>query len=107
MSEGKMNAEKLTTVYLKIKDKRSELSAEFNEKDAELSDPLDKVKGGVVGCGGEEGGGGGGGPAGRSKGARGEGLRRDCFTCLLEHVIGLVIGLLCMSLYFSKKHLNC
>ena len=44
MSEGKMNAEKLTTVYLKIKDKRSELSAEFKEKDAELSDQLDKVK---------------------------------------------------------------
>jgi hypothetical protein len=38
------NAEKLTAVYLKIKDKRSELSAEFKEKDAELSDQLDKVK---------------------------------------------------------------
>ena len=44
MSEGKLNAEKLTTVYLKIKDKRSELSAEFKEKDAELSEQLDKVK---------------------------------------------------------------
>ena len=44
MSEGKLNAEKLTTVYLKIKDKRSELSAEFKEKDAELSDQLNKVK---------------------------------------------------------------
>ena len=44
MSEEKLNAEKLTTVYLKIKDKRSELSAEFKEKDAELSDQLNKVK---------------------------------------------------------------
>ena len=44
MSEEKLNAEKLTTVYLKIKDKRSELSAEFKEKDAELSEQLDKVK---------------------------------------------------------------
>lgn len=44
MSEEKLNAEKLTSVYLKIKDKRSELSAEFKEKDAELSDQLDKVK---------------------------------------------------------------
>ena len=35
MSEEKLNAEKLTAVYLKIKDKRSELSAEFKEKDAE------------------------------------------------------------------------
>ena len=44
MSEEKLNAEKLTTVYLKIKDKRSELSAEFKEKDAELLEQLDKVK---------------------------------------------------------------
>jgi len=38
------NAEKLTTVYLKIKDKRAELSADFKEKDAELVEQLDKVK---------------------------------------------------------------
>ena len=44
MSEEKLTAEKLTTVYLKIKDKRSELSAEFKEKDAELLEQLDKVK---------------------------------------------------------------
>ena len=44
MSEEKLTAEKLTTVYLKIKDKRSELSAEFKEKDAELVEQLDKVK---------------------------------------------------------------
>jgi hypothetical protein len=44
MSKEKLTAEKLTTVYLKIKDKRSELSAEFKEKDAELLDQLDKVK---------------------------------------------------------------
>ena len=44
MSEEKLSAEKLTSVYLKIKDKRSELSAEFKEKDAELVEQLDKVK---------------------------------------------------------------
>ena len=44
MSEEKLNAEKLTAVYLKIKDRRSELSAEFKEKDAELSEQLNKVK---------------------------------------------------------------
>jgi|TARA_X000001382_G_scaffold127641_1_gene115840 DNA-dependent RNA polymerase auxiliary subunit epsilon len=38
------NAEKLTAVYLKIKDKRAELSADFKEKDAELVEQLDKVK---------------------------------------------------------------
>jgi hypothetical protein len=44
MSEEKLTAEKLTTVYLKIKDKRSQLSADFKEKDAELVEQLDKVK---------------------------------------------------------------
>jgi len=38
------NAEKLTAVYLKIKDKRAELSADFKEKDTELVEQLDKVK---------------------------------------------------------------
>tara|TARA_R110002012_G_scaffold48656_1_gene126395 strand:- start:1423 stop:1818 length:396 start_codon:yes stop_codon:yes gene_type:complete len=38
------NAEKLTSIYLKIKDKRSELSAKFKEEDSALSDQLDKVK---------------------------------------------------------------
>ena len=33
MSEGKSTAEQLTKVYLKIKDKRSELSAAFKEED--------------------------------------------------------------------------
>jgi len=44
MSEEKLTAEKLTTVYLKIKDKRSQLSVDFKEKDAELVEQLDKVK---------------------------------------------------------------
>ena len=38
------NAEKLTAVYLKIKDTRAKLSADFKEKDAELVEQLDKVK---------------------------------------------------------------
>ena len=37
-------AEKLTSVYIKIKDKRSELTAKFKEEDSALSDQLDKVK---------------------------------------------------------------
>ncbi len=44
MWEEKLNAEKLTAVYLKIKDKRAELSADFKEKDTELVEQLDKVK---------------------------------------------------------------
>jgi len=38
------NAEKLTEVYLKIKDKRSELSAKFKGEDKKLSEQQDKVK---------------------------------------------------------------
>jgi|TARA_R110002020_G_scaffold160631_1_gene345158 hypothetical protein len=37
-------AEKLTSVYIKIKDKRSELTAKFKEEDSALSDQLSKVK---------------------------------------------------------------
>ena len=37
-------AEKLTSVYLKIKDKRSELTAKFKEEDSALSEQLNKVK---------------------------------------------------------------
>ena len=37
-------AEKLTRVYLKIKDRRSELTAKFKEEDSALSEQLDKVK---------------------------------------------------------------
>jgi hypothetical protein len=44
MSEGKSTAEQLTKVYLKIKDKRSELSAAFKEEDGKLTEQMDKVK---------------------------------------------------------------
>jgi hypothetical protein len=37
-------AEKLTSVYIKIKDRRSELTAKFKEEDSALSDQLNKVK---------------------------------------------------------------
>ena len=44
MSESNTTAEQLTKVYLKIKDKRSELSAAFKEEDGKLAEQLDKVK---------------------------------------------------------------
>lgn len=44
MSEGKSTAEQLTKVYLKIKDKRTELSAAFKEEDGKLTEQMDKVK---------------------------------------------------------------
>jgi len=49
MSESNTTAEQLTKVYLKIKDKRSELSAEFKEEDGKLSEQLDKVKKALLG----------------------------------------------------------
>ena len=44
MSESNTTAEQLTKVYLKIKDKRSELALAYKEEDGELSEQLDKVK---------------------------------------------------------------
>lgn len=37
-------AEKLTRVYLKIRDEKSKLSAEYKEKEASLNQQMDKVK---------------------------------------------------------------
>jgi len=41
---SKPTAEKLTEVYLKIRDERSKLSADFKEKDKDLLSKMDKVK---------------------------------------------------------------
>lgn len=41
---GGVPVEKLTKVYLKIRDKRAELKAAFEQEDKELSEKLDKVK---------------------------------------------------------------
>ena len=49
MSDVKPIAEQLTKVYLKIKDKRSELSAAFKEEDGKLAEQLDKVKKALLG----------------------------------------------------------
>tara|TARA_B110000908_G_scaffold74969_1_gene90330 strand:- start:320 stop:724 length:405 start_codon:yes stop_codon:yes gene_type:complete len=42
--EVKPTAEQLTKIYLKIKDRRSELSAAFKEEDGKLSEQVDKIK---------------------------------------------------------------
>jgi hypothetical protein len=42
--EVKSTAEQLTKIYLKIKDRRSELSAAFKEEDSKLSEQIDTVK---------------------------------------------------------------
>jgi predicted metal-dependent phosphotriesterase family hydrolase len=39
-----VSVEKLTKVYLKIRDKRAELKAQFEAEDKELSEQLDEVK---------------------------------------------------------------
>jgi hypothetical protein len=49
MSDSKPTAEQLTQVYLKIKDKRTELSTVFKEKDDKLTEQLDKVKKALLG----------------------------------------------------------
>ena len=44
MSEVTGLAEKLTRVYLKIRDEKAKLSAEYKEKEASLNQQMDKVK---------------------------------------------------------------
>lgn len=44
MSEDKKLAEKLTRVYLKIRDKKAQLSAEFKKQEEDLNQQLDQVK---------------------------------------------------------------
>jgi phage host-nuclease inhibitor protein Gam len=44
MSEEEKLAEKLTRVYLKIRDKKAQLSAEFKKQEDDLNQQLDKVK---------------------------------------------------------------
>ena len=48
MSDDKGLAEKLTRVYLKIRDKKAKVSAEFKKQDDELTRQLDKVKGALL-----------------------------------------------------------
>ncbi len=44
MAESNISVERLTRAYLKIRDKRAELKAKFDEEEAVLSKQLDKVK---------------------------------------------------------------
>ena len=48
MSEEEKLAEKLTRVYLKIRDKKAQLSAEFKKQEDDLNQQLDKVKGALL-----------------------------------------------------------
>ena len=48
MSEDKKLAEKLTRVYLKIRDKKAQLSAEFKKQEEDLTRQLDQVKGALL-----------------------------------------------------------
>ena len=45
---GDITAEKLTKAYIKIRDERAKLSAEYKEKDAVLSRQLERVKQGLL-----------------------------------------------------------
>lgn len=40
--------DKLTRVYIKIRDKRAELSKRFNDEDGALKEQLDKIKGALL-----------------------------------------------------------
>ena len=49
MSEDRKLAEKLTRVYLKIRDKKAQLSAEFKKAEDDLNQQLDQVKTALLG----------------------------------------------------------
>ena len=49
MSEDKKLAEQLTRVYLKIRDKKAQLSAEFKKQEEDLNQQLDQVKTALLG----------------------------------------------------------
>jgi hypothetical protein len=49
MSEDKKLAEKLTRVYLKIRDQKAQLSAEFKKAEDDLNQQLDQVKTALLG----------------------------------------------------------
>lgn len=44
MTDEKVSVEKLTRIYLKIRDKRAEISAAFKKEDDDLKDKQDRVK---------------------------------------------------------------
>ena len=43
-----VSVERLTKAYIKIRDKRSELSAKFKEEDGGLAEKQDKIKRGII-----------------------------------------------------------
>jgi len=45
---GDITAEKLTKAYIKIRDERAKLSAEYKEQDSVLSRQLERVKKGLL-----------------------------------------------------------
>lgn len=48
VSVAEPSVEKLTKVYIKVRDARAELKAEFNKADAELKQQLETVKGALL-----------------------------------------------------------
>jgi hypothetical protein len=44
MTDEKVSVEKLTRIYLKIRDKRAQISAAFKKEDDDLKDKQDRVK---------------------------------------------------------------
>ena len=49
MGEDKKLAEKLTRVYLKIRERKAQLSIDFKQQEKELTRQLDKVKAALLG----------------------------------------------------------
>ena len=84
---------KLTEVYLKIKEERERLSAEYREADGKLVSKQEKIKSALLDYLKEN----------DIKSVRRMLVR---FTVRLGRSIGLAIGILCASLFLSMKYLS-
>jgi flagellar basal body-associated protein FliL len=74
-----LSVEKLTRAYLKIRDAKAELSAEFKAREAELNSQLDSVKGALLTyC--------------KDHGVDSVRTAAGLFTVRLRHVTGLTTG---------------
>lgn len=88
-----VSIDKLTKAYVKIREKRAEISSKFKEEDENLVSQLDKIKKHCL-------------ITVKNMVSRVYVPTQGWFTSQLGHVIGQAIGSLCISLYFSMRFLS-
>jgi hypothetical protein len=93
MGAIQIELEKLTKVYLKIKDRRNELSRQFKDEDGELKEQQETIKRALLDhC--------------KEHNVESVGHGKDFFIGASEHVIGHPIGKVCTGLYMKMVYRN-